>query len=258
MEWRVRRGHVRVRLRPSLVSPAAYARAMEWLVNHRPERVLLSYFVDQRWEYEYLRNAGEAARRIRWLVELYGGGGYCNARRRTISLSSNLRPKTWRHAIDFWRELRGNIDPVTAADNLDRFFAGRWIVYACEPHNGFSVGAFGANHAEHVSKWLKAHRGVRIAEPSDSVFSQSGARVYQSVTVASSPVPTRPMSSLIGPDMAAAVAASGGWCCPSDRETNPGCSAASRWIRRSSCSSKARRPPPSITARRRGCNCSRL
>ena len=40
VEWRVRRGHVHVRLRPSLVSPAAYARVMEWLVGHRPERVL--------------------------------------------------------------------------------------------------------------------------------------------------------------------------------------------------------------------------
>ena len=187
VEWRVRRSHVRVRLRPSLVSPAAYARVMEWLVGHRPERVLLSYFVDQRWEYEYLRNPGEAARRIRWLVELYGGGGYCNARRRTISLSSSLRPKTWGHAIDFWRELRENIDPVTATENFDRFFAGRWILYACEPHHGFSVDAFGANHAEHVSRWLRAHRGVCIAEPSDSVFSQSGTRVYQSVTAAFEP-----------------------------------------------------------------------
>jgi hypothetical protein len=187
VEWRVRRGHVRVRLRPSLVSPAAYARVREWLIGHRPERVLLSYFVDRRWEYEYLRNPGEAARRIRWLVELYGGGGYCNARRRTISLSSDLRPKTWGHAVDFWREFRENIDPVTVDDNFDWFFAGRWILYACEPNYGFSVGAFGANHADHVSKWLRAHRGVRITEPSDSVFSQSAARVYQSATVAFEP-----------------------------------------------------------------------
>src|SRR6185312_126716 len=54
VEWCVRDGHVRVKLRPSLVSPAAYARLMGWLVSHPPERVLLSFFVRREWEYEFL------------------------------------------------------------------------------------------------------------------------------------------------------------------------------------------------------------
>ena len=188
VEWRVRRGHVHVRLRPSLVSPAAYARVMGWLLGHRPERVLLSYFVDRCWEFEFLRKPGEAARRIRWLVELYGGAGYCNARRRRISISSDLQPKGWGSAIDFWQELQGEIDLGTAVSAFDQFFAARWIVYAQEPNQGFSVSAFGTNHAEHVSKWLNSHRGVVIAEPANRIFEQSSAaRVYQSAVAAFEP-----------------------------------------------------------------------
>jgi len=184
--WRVRDGHVRVRLRPSLISPAAYARVMGWLVRHPPERVLLSYFVRPGWEYEFLRKRGEAARRIRWLVELYGGGGYCNVRRRTVSVS--LGPtKGWGHAIDFWRELREDIDPIGVSHHFDQFFAGRWILFAREPRDGFSVSAFGPNQPEYLNKWLKGHRGIRISEPSDRIFSQMCASVYQSVAAAFEP-----------------------------------------------------------------------
>jgi hypothetical protein len=185
--WTVHRGHVRLRLRPSLVSPAAYARVMEWPAGHRPERVLLSYFVDQHWDYEFLRKPADAARRVRWLIELYGGGGYCNARRRTLSISSGLQPKSWRHAIEFWRGLRDELNPAMAAEAFDRFFAGQWILYARAPHHGFSVSDFGANHSEYVRKWLRLCHGGAIPEPSDSVFSQSSARVYQSVTGAFEP-----------------------------------------------------------------------
>ena len=171
----------------ALVSSAAYARLIGWLVGHRPQRVLLSYFVEGRWEYEFLREQGEAARRIRWLVELCGGAGYCNARRRTIPISSDLTPGGWDHAVDFWREVGGKINPLAAAPILDRFFAGRWIVYAQEPHHGFSVRDFGINHAEYVTRWLNSHRGIGIVEPADRVFSQSCSRIYQSVSAAFEP-----------------------------------------------------------------------
>jgi len=178
VKWCVRDGHVRVQLRPSLLSAAAYARVMGWLACHRPERVLLSYFIDKRWEYEFLRKRGEAARRVRWLVELYGGGGYCNTRRRTCSLASVQHPEGWRQAMEFWRELRQDLDPSMAARAFDAFFS-RWILYARELDQRFSVCDFGGNHSPHVMKWLRANRGVGIADPPDSLFSQGCARVYE-------------------------------------------------------------------------------
>ena len=187
VEWRVRDGHVRVRFRPSLISPDAYARLMGWLVGHPSERVLLSYFVHGRWEYEFLRKRGEAARRIRWLVELYGGGGYCNTRRQKISISSGVNPRGWKAAVDFWREFREQDDPGTHTHALDGFFAGQWILYAIGPDRNFSVSAFGANHSDHVRKWLNAHRGVDIVGSSDHLFAQNCARVFHSVAATFEP-----------------------------------------------------------------------
>jgi hypothetical protein len=187
VEWRVRDGHVRLRFRPSLVSPATYARVMAWLTCNPPQRVMLSYFVEGCWQYEYLRRPLEAARRFRWLVELYGGGGNCNARRRSRPISSVLQQKGWRPATEFWKEHRVDLDPPAAVRAFNEFFSGRWILYACEPDSSFSVFDFGNNHAAYMKKWLRTRRNAPIADPLDSVFSQSCSRIYQSVVEGSEP-----------------------------------------------------------------------
>jgi len=187
VEWHVRDGHVRVRLRPSLISPGAYARVMEWLTSHPLDRVLLLYFVEGRWEYEFLRKPSEAARRIRWLVKLYGGGGNCNFRRQEVLLSSCLQPTAWKAAIDFWSELREQVDPATAGEKFDEFFGGRWILYGLQGDQFFSVCAFGTNHSNPVRKWLKANHGRRVSEPLNGLFGQSCAGVYQSAMRAFEP-----------------------------------------------------------------------
>ena len=138
MEWCVRSGHVSVRMRPSLVSPGAYSRLMGWLMQHRPRRVLLSSFVEQRWEYEYCREPGEAARRVRWLIELHGGGGYCDARRRRVSVLSARNPLGWKHAAAFWKEHR-ETNPQRARQLFDRFFLGRSTLYGCTSGRAFTV-----------------------------------------------------------------------------------------------------------------------
>jgi len=128
IEWLVRDGHVRVRLRPSLVSHAAYARLMGWLARHQPERVLLSWFAMGEWQYEYLRSSSLAARRLRELVERHGGATSCNLRR-------HARPVGGRsaRAIEFWREHRDNFQVEPAMDVLGRLLDDRWILYEVLP-----------------------------------------------------------------------------------------------------------------------------
>jgi hypothetical protein len=145
VDWHVFEGHVRVRLRPSLVSPGAYNRVMGWLTDRRaPERVLLCYFVGGQWEYEFLRKSREAARRLRWLVELYGGGAWCNYRQHKLMLSSRLpRHTNWKAALDFWRERREHIDLVTVGETFNPLFDGRWILYGLGADHNFTVRACG-------------------------------------------------------------------------------------------------------------------
>ena len=86
IEWLVRGGHVRIRLRPSMVSPAAYGRLNAWLASVQPERVLLSWFAMGEWHYEFLRSPTLTADRITDLVGHHGGAASCNVRRRACAL----------------------------------------------------------------------------------------------------------------------------------------------------------------------------
>ena len=120
-----------------MISPAAYARVMAWLTCNPPQGVLLSYSVEGCWQYEYLRRPREAARRFRWLVELYGGGGNCNARRRSRPISSVRQQKGWSPAVEFWKEHRVDLDTTTAITAFDQFFSGQWVLYAREIDGSF-------------------------------------------------------------------------------------------------------------------------
>jgi hypothetical protein len=89
--------------------------------------------------------------------------------------------------MEFWKEHRVDLNTTVAISSFDQFFSGRWVLYARETDMRFSVCDFGNNHAAHVKKWMQTHRNTGIADPLDSVFSQSCARIYQSVVAASEP-----------------------------------------------------------------------
>lgn len=186
VEWRIRDGFVSVRFRPSLISPAAYARLMSWLQGHQPERVLLSYFVQGDWTYEFLRKPGEAARRVRWVTELHGGGGRCNARRRKASLDAMQCPSRWKLAIELWRECRES-DPTAKGRLFDQLFVGRWILYEYQAGNSISVCDFGTNQSAHVRKWLETYREKCIADAPDQIFAQTSQWAYHSAAMNGEP-----------------------------------------------------------------------
>jgi hypothetical protein len=179
VEWCVREGHVSLRLRPSLVSRATYSRLMSWLLGHRPERVLLSYFVGRSWEHEFLRRPGEVARVVMQLIERHGGGSRCNARHAELPVDSPRNPLRWRSAVDLWRS--GNeISPERIDWSFDQFFGGRWILYACYSDQGFGVNSFGDTQSDYVRKWLITFAKSDAQRP-DRIFSQSCAPLYRRV-----------------------------------------------------------------------------
>lgn len=177
IEWRVRGAGVLVRLRPALVSPAAYERLMHWLAFHRPEGVQLAYLVQGNWGYDSL-SAPDAARRVRWLVERYGGAADSNTRRRR--LPANRMPRAWHGAIDFWRQFR-EVDPRTSAHLYETLLGGRWILYERRADNTFGTEVFGGTQSRHVRRWL-ANGGAATdrAAPPNQLFAQICEHPYKS------------------------------------------------------------------------------
>ena len=187
IEWLAREGHVRVRLRPSMVSPPAYARLMAWLDSGEAERVLLSSFIGREWHYEYLRGAKLVAERVRQLVEQYGGGKACSLRRRT-RLTTSLDAGKYAQAVEFWREHRDNFLGDETMSVLGPLLGERWVLYESLPSGRFAVRGFGPHHTPHVRKWLEAQQRAPLDTPyGDNFVSRACVRVYREVVNALEP-----------------------------------------------------------------------
>lgn len=182
VEWGVCDRYVRVRLRPSIVSPAAYARLMDWLEATRPARILLAAHIHGEWDYEFFRDPQAAARRVRDLVEACGGGRTCNLRRRPCSPRALIPDRNVQRALAYWREHRHQFQAAQALRVLGPLLRERWVLYASLPQGGFAVTEFGAYHTDHVRRYLTARKGTRLSEADpDSFLSRACAQVYRNV-----------------------------------------------------------------------------
>jgi hypothetical protein len=186
IEWFVREGHVRVRLRPSMVSPAAFARVLAWLASRGPERVLLSSFIGKEWHYEYLRSSSGAGERVRELVERHGGGRSCNLRRRACS-GLAFPDSLFDQAVGFWRDHRDSFEPDLSMRVLGPLLDGKWLLYERLSNGGFAVAGFGPCHTDHVRKWLETHREPLHLQGGESFVSRACAQVYRDVANAFEP-----------------------------------------------------------------------
>ncbi len=184
VEWLAREGHVRIRLRPSLVSAAAHARLMAWLAASRPERVLLSWYATGEWHYEYLRGAMPAGERLSALIEQHGGARAVNLCRRPLPLTAFPSERV-DEALAFWREHRDTFRGPEAMRVLGRLLNDRWILYRRFTPGGFAVEGFSEHHAGHVNRWLA--RDGRLESSGESFTARACTPVYRDVADQFSP-----------------------------------------------------------------------
>ena len=186
IEWLVRGGHVRVRLRPSMVSPAAYGRLKTWLACVQPERVLLSWFANGEWHYEFLRSPSLTAERITHLVGHHGGASGCNVRRRGCALT-DFTEKRLDDVLGFWREHRNGFQREETMPVLGPLLDDRWVLYEELPSGVFKVADFGPYHTDHVRKWLTRQRHALLRPEEDNFTARGCAQVYRDIMHAFEP-----------------------------------------------------------------------
>lgn len=102
VEWRNQHRRVELRFRPALVTAPAVRRIQSWLDRECAERVLLAYWVDNRWCHDILDSGRVAAHRFETLVVRYGGGNYGRALRRIKSPIGVERHHAFRQAVALW------------------------------------------------------------------------------------------------------------------------------------------------------------
>ena len=182
VEWLERLGHIRIRLRPSLTTPAARSRLLDWLISTRPPRVLLSYFVRQRWHYEFLRDARTTPQRVDRLMEIHGSG---HLRHRTRPLDDLRNAAGFLAAVDFWRFKRSEFDPTADLGLLDPLLGSRWLLLESPEYR---VSHFGQRNSPYVMKWLETNVGAPLTSGPDAAYSRDCVSVYRTAEEACQPL----------------------------------------------------------------------
>ena len=173
VEWLERLGHIRIRLRPSLTTPAARSRLHDWLNSTRPPRVLLSYFVGQRWHYEFLQDARSTPRCVDRLMEIHAGG---HLRHQTRPLDDPRNAAGFLAAVGFWHAKRSNFDPTGDLGLLDPLLASRWLLLEIPEYR---IMHFGQSNSPYVMKWLEANVGAPLSSGPDAAYSRDCVSVYR-------------------------------------------------------------------------------
>ncbi len=182
VEWLERSGHIRIRLRPALTTPAARSRLQDWLNSTRPPRVLLSYFVRQRWHYEFLQDARTTPQRVDRLMEIHGTG---QIRHRSRSLDDPRNSAGFLASVDFWRSRRSSFEPTADLDLLDPLLGSRWLLLESPE---WRIAHFGQCNSPYVMKWLEANIGAPLTSGPDAAYARDCVTVYQRVEEAREPL----------------------------------------------------------------------
>ena len=182
IEWLERTGHIRIRMRPSLTTPAAQSRLLDWLNSTRPPRVLLSYFVRQRWHYEFSQEARKTPRRVERLKEIHGGGPI---RHQARPLDDPRNTAGVLATLDFWRARRSNFNPTADLGLLEPLLGSRWLLLEGPEYR---VSQFGQGNSPYVMKWLETNVGAPLTSGPDAAYARSCVTVYRTAVEARQPL----------------------------------------------------------------------
>ncbi len=187
VEWRAHEGHVRIRLRPSMITPQAFDRIISWIRSEQPQRVLISYYVSGNWEYEYFLSPRACQQRLEQLVRDYGALGSGALRTRRLPLTAQVNVDKFEQVIAYWQSHRDQFDPAAALRYIDPVAAGRWVLFEQPTPNDYCISDFGARTSVYVQKWLRRSLGEPLSSAPDKRYARATEEVYRSVAAAFEP-----------------------------------------------------------------------
>lgn len=187
VEWRAHEGHVRIRLRPSMITQQAFERIVSWIDSEQPARLLIGYFVFNQWEYEYLLSPRQALRRLEDLVRKYGTLGPNGVRTQVQPSQSLTEVDNFAEIVAYWRSHRQQFDNEAAIRHLDPLMFGRWVLLEEQGSNGYTVSTFGARNPVYVQKWLRRSVGEPLMSGLDKRYLRATEQAYRAVAAAFEP-----------------------------------------------------------------------
>ncbi len=164
---------VRLKLRPSIVSPIAFAGLMYWLGEHMGKRVMLSV-LDGEWSHRMIATTRDAMADIAILVrsaQFNRANDFLSRPRDPVSLpESNPLRTLVRLQVELTEAYsRGQIAKVLGA--ADERLRGRYTISTADGNlSNLIMGHVGDGHAHEANFWLKRSIGQRMRDLADTAL----------------------------------------------------------------------------------------
>lgn len=171
-----------VRLRPSHVSPVAFAGLMYWLADHEPDRVMLTAWEQGDWQHQMLGNGEAAATKIAQMV--------ARAQRRSddsfLAEERNIDALPTDDPMHQLYEARAELEAAVRRHDLDlagrimsAHVGGRHLMSSAD-HNlkRIILSSVGNGFAEEASYWMSRIVGHRLEDMPDARYGAWTAESY--------------------------------------------------------------------------------
>jgi hypothetical protein len=175
-------GSVRVRLRPAAVSPIAFSALCYYLVDSKPERIVLSR-LDQDWSHEFIGRDVSVLRRLVDAVPVSHADRAGDFVSQVKSVDGIAPSNPLSALLKAWREVGKPLNYESIARLLDQGMSGRYVmVQTGETNSDVFLRAVGPGFLSYDDDWRARARGLRVEDQPDYFYGRWVAQAYRDTT----------------------------------------------------------------------------
>ncbi len=175
-------GSVRVRLRPAAVSPIAFSALCYYLMDRRPERIVLSR-LDRDWTHEFVGTDVNVLRRLVHLVPVSHAdrlGDFVSQIKKVDGIAATNPLAT---LFKLWKEEGEPLEYERIARLLEQGMAGRYVVVQTgETNSDVFLRAVGPGFLSYDDGWRARATGLRVEDQPDYYYGRWVAQAYRDTT----------------------------------------------------------------------------
>ncbi|HJZ43275.1 MAG TPA: hypothetical protein VJ233_06115 [Hyphomicrobiaceae bacterium] len=175
-------GSVRVRLRPAAVSPIAFSALCYYLMDRKPERIVLSR-LERDWSHEFIGADVNVLRRLLHLVPVNHADRVGDFVSQTKRIEGIAPSNPLAALFKLWQEAGEALEYERIARLLEQGMSGRYVVVQTgETSSDVFLRAVGPGFLSYDDDWRARSTGLRVEDQPDYFYGRWVAQAYRDTT----------------------------------------------------------------------------
>ena len=177
-----------IRLRPAILSQAAFETLATWLRENDYQRIALTYY-DRDWHFELFPDTARMLHRLLQLVNTLQLSRPSDFIAQSAKLDTLQNYPALRSLIDNWDHLSRELAPESMKRILRQLTRGRYVIVRRNPDSGRLVLVdTGDGYRTHGREWAKDARGTPVEQQPDLAYGTWINSTYEAALRSNEPI----------------------------------------------------------------------